>query len=735
MIDVSIKVIKRSGLVDDYDSSKIFNALLKATTRTGYTVDNQKLTPGILQDLNEVTKVVDEQLQMRYSDGNLNVDVIQSVVMNQLLNSQHKDIAKEYISYASKRKQVREDMMNTDKSINKVLDKDPQVVNENGNRDSRKLPTRRDLISGQVFRAKGLEMLPKDIREGHIKGDIHFHDLDFSPLFPYTNCCNVDLADMLNNGFHMGEVKITKPHSIGVAASLTSEIISSVSLSQYGGTSIPNIDLVLAPFAKMNYDKHVAEAKEYNVPAAKKYAWELTKKDIYEAMQGLEYNINSITANSAQVPFSTISCGQSTNKFGREIQKDILKVREAGLGGKSAIFPKIVFTITKGINYAPDDPNYDIKREALKCSSIRDYPDIVFADNILEITGGKTEPMTSMGCRSFLPTWINPETGKEQVAGRCNLGVVTLNIPRIAMESKGDKDKFWRIFKERVELVHRALRFRIHRVLQAKPTDAPMLYMEGALGRLQPDEDIKQLFTGGRATISFGYIGLYEMNTVFYGPDWEHNQSAIDFAQSVVSYMHDKCLEWYHVEDFFYSLYSTPSESLTDRFCRLDKQKFGVVADITDKDYYQNSFHYDVRKDVTPFEKVKFEAPYQHLATGGFITYTELPDISHNLSALEAVWDYADEVGIGYLGTNVPMDTCTNCNFHGQCIETNKGWKCPQCGATEGLQIVQRLCGYLGEINTRPVVKGRMKEMEHRVHHNLSQLGVTMQAEHVIKRE
>lgn len=342
-------------------------------------------------------------------------------------------------------------------------------------------------------------------------------------------------------------------------------------------------------------------------------------------------------------------------------------------------------------------------------------------------------------CRSFLPTWVNPETGKEQVVGRNNLGVVTINIPRIALESNHSKAKFWEIFKQRVELSHKALRFRINRACQAKPTEAPILYMEGALARLKPDDDVTKIFKGGRATVSLGYIGLYEMNTLFYGSKWESNPEAVDFAKSVVQYMHDKCAEWYKEEDFFYSLYSTPSESLTGRFSTLDTEKFGLVKDVTDKGYYNNSFHLDVRKKWTPFEKLAFEAPYQHIATGGHISYTEMADIRHNLDALESVWDYANEVGIDYLGTNVPMDTCLTCGFHGQCLETADGWKCPKCGETnqQNIQIVERLCGYLGELNTRPVNKGRMAEIEHRVHHDFSSLGIANKdgEDHVIKKE
>lgn len=732
---MSIIVVKKSGLLDSYDTNKILNAILKAANSAGYTIENKKLTQEVLEDINSIIGDINDELQHDYQDCEISVNAIQDIIIDKLLESDYKDISKEFIEYASRRKQIHEDMMNTEKAVNRVLTEDPKVINENGNKDSRKLVTKRDLIASQVFRAKGLEMLPKDIREAHLKGDIHWHDLDFSPVLAYSNCCNVNVGDMLANGFHMGEVKITPPRSISTAVQLTAGIITGVSSSQYGGTSVPNIDKILAPYAEINYKKHLAEGKEFNVKDLEKFAWKLTAKDIYQAMEGLEYSINTMNSTSGQVPFSTISFGQGKGKFAKEIQKDILKVREKGLNGKTAIFPKLVFTITDGINFKKSDPNYDIKQEALKCSSLRDYPDIVFADNILKITNGKHEPMTSMGCRSFLPTWINPATGKEQVAGRCNLGVVTLNIPRIAMESDGNKNKFWEIFKERTELVHRALRFRIDRVKQAKPTEAPLLYMEGGLGRLKENESVDKLFVGGRATVSFGYIGLYEMNTVFYGSNWESNDEARKFAQSVVQYLHDKCQEWYKKENYFYSLYSTPSEALTDTFSREDKEKFGVVKDITDKGYYNNSFHADVRKDFTPFYKLKFEAPYQHIATGGFISYTELPNITHNLDALEAIWDYADKVGIGYLGTNVPIDTCTKCNYHGQCLETAKGWKCPKCGATEGLQIVQRLCGYLGEINVRGIAKGRMNEIEHRVQHNLSGLGVAMKTkEHVIKR-
>ena len=541
-----------------------------------------------------------------------------------------------------------------------------------------------------------------------------------SPLLPYTNCCNVNLKDMLDNGFKMDEAYIETPKSIGVATSIAAQVIEAVSLSQLGGTSVPDIDMTLAPYAQKNYDKHLKDARDFDIKDKVKYAEELTKRDIYQAMQGLEFSINSIHSNGFQTPFVTVSLARGVGKWEKEIQKAMLNVRIKGLGnGVSAVFPKLVVTIEDGINLKPSDPNYDVKQLALYCSARRDYPDIVFGKGIKEITGGSY--MTSMGCvdgdetidymvegtnckthttlahfyedmkaefgeklqdndrdhyidlegilikdshkgraqyvkckrvikndnqswidvtfkdgqlihatsnhpfvvkgkgrvqasdlkvgdvmykqdgngtttvkdttislvtkekeysydvtttsdyfdfsgivshncRSFLPAWKNPKTGEYQIAGRLNLGVVSLDTVMVAMDSK-DKDEFWVNLAKGAEIVHKALQEKISYISQETPEMAPILFEQGAIDRLKPDDDlVEKVFKHGRSTVSFGYIGLYETATRFYGPNWEHNQEAVQFTKDIVQYLHDKCAQWYKEEDYYYSLYSTPQQ-------------------------------------------------------------------------------------------------------------------------------------------------------------------------------
>ena len=496
-----------------------------------------------------------------------------------------------------------------------------------------------------------------------------------------------------------------------------SQIIANVASSQYGGCSADRVDEVLEPFAMRNYEKHLAESRDYieNPEKQVEFAKKRTKKDIYDAMQALEYEINTLFSSQGQTPFTTLGFGLGTSWISREIQKSILRIRIAGLGRekRTAIFPKLVFTLKKGLNLKPGDPNYDIKQLAVECATKRMYPDVLMYDKIVELTGSFKAPM---GCRSFLQGWKDNE-GNEVNSGRMNLGVVTMNLPRIALESNGDMDLFWEIFNERLDVCHTALKFKVKRVLDAIPENAPILYQYGAFGkRLKPGEDVNELFKNERATVSLGYIGLYEVGTVFYGPNWEHNKEAHDFTLSIVKKLHDACAEWSAQSGYHYSVYSTPSESLTDRFCRLDTEKFGKIKDITDKEYYTNSFHYDVRKHPTPFEKLSFEMDYPKYASGGFIHYCEYPNLRQNPKALEAVWNWAYDK-VGYLGTNTPIDHCYKCGFQGEFKATERGFECPTCGNHDPktCDCVKRTCGYLGNPLQRPMVHGRHVEISSRV--------------------
>lgn len=532
-----------------------------------------------------------------------------------------------------------------------------------------------------------------------------------------TNCCLIDFREMLTNGFKIGNAEVESPHSIQTATAQMSQIIANVASSQYGGCSADRVDEVLEPFAMRNYEKHLAESKDYieNPEKQVEFAKKRTKKDIYDAMQALEYEINTLFSSQGQTPFTTLGFGLGTSWISREIQKSILRIRIAGLGRekRTAIFPKLVFTLKKGLNLKPGDPNYDIKQLAVECATKRMYPDVLMYDKIVELTGSFKAPM---GCRSFLQGWKDNE-GNEVNSGRMNLGVVTMNLPRIALESNGDMDLFWEIFNERLDVCHTALKFKVKRVLDAIPENAPILYQYGAFGkRLKPGEDVNELFKNERATVSLGYIGLYEVGTVFYGPNWEHNKEAHDFTLSIVKKLHDACAEWSAQSGYHYSVYSTPSESLTDRFCRLDTEKFGKIKDITDKEYYTNSFHYDVRKHPTPFEKLSFEMDYPKYASGGFIHYCEYPNLRQNPKALEAVWNWAYDK-VGYLGTNTPIDHCYKCGFQGEFKATERGFECPTCGNHDPktCDCVKRTCGYLGNPLQRPMVHGRHVEIASRV--------------------
>lgn len=691
--------------------------------------DVQKLIASLEKSMTPSSLVTNEKLQLileailtklsQHRTPTLKTKDIRTVTLQTLMTFQEEELAKSYQDFATSKQEYKNQEMDINVAINKLIGKDQSVVNENANKDSDVFNTQRDLTAGIVGKAIGLKMLPNHVANAHQKGDIHFHDLDYSPYTPMTNCCLIDFKGMLANGFKIGNAEVESPKSIQTATAQIAQIIANVASSQYGGCTADRIDEFLAPYAQLNYEKHLKDAQEWVLEGKQEaYAEQKTQKDIYDAMQSLEYEINTLFTSNGQTPFTSLGFGLGTSWFEREIQKAILNIRIKGLGSeeRTAIFPKLIFTVKRGLNLEPDSPNYDIKQLALKCATKRMYPDIVSYDKIIDLTGSFKAPM---GCRSFLQGWKD-ESGQDITSGRMNLGVVTLNLPRIALESSGDINKFWDLFKEKMQVAKDALVYRVNRVKEASPANAPILYQYGAFGkRLGKNDDVNQVFNKRRATVSLGYIGLYEVATVFYGPDWEINSVAKDLTLDIIRQMKEACEAWSNEYDYHFSVYSTPSESLTDRFCRLDTEKFGIIKDITDKEYYTNSFHYDIRKNPTPFEKLDFEKDYPAAgASGGFIHYCEYPVLQQNPKALEAVWDYAYD-RVGYLGTNTPIDKCYLCDFEGDFDPTERGFKCPNCGNTDPktADVVKRTCGYLGNPQARPMVKGRHKEISARVKH------------------
>ena len=705
-------VEKRDGRRVVFDVDKIDKALHKAADKV------MDVTPLVEKRLNALTERIVTEIHSRFPKG-VKIYEIQNIVEHELLEAKEYALAEEYITYRTQRDFERSKATDINFSIHKLLNKDQAVVNENANKDSDVFNTQRDLTAGIVGKSIGLQMLPKHVANAHQKGDIHYHDLDYSPYTPMTNCCLIDFKGMLENGFKIGNAEVESPKSIQTATAQISQIIANVASSQYGGCSADRIDEVLAPYAEKNYQKHLKDAEEWVLPEKREdYAWKKTQKDIYDAMQSLEYEINTLFTSNGQTPFTSLGFGLGTSRFEREIQKAILNIRIKGLGSehRTAIFPKLIFTLKRGLNLEEGTPNYDIKQLALECATKRMYPDVLSYDKIVELTGSFKVPM---GCRSFLQGWKD-ENGVEVNSGRMNLGVVTVNLPRIALESEGDMNKFWEIFNERMNIAEDALVYRVERTKEATPANAPILYQYGAFGhRLGKEESVDQLFKNRRATVSLGYIGLYEVATVFFGNSWEHNLEAKEFTLDIIRDMKRRVEEWSDQYGYHFSIYSTPSESLTDRFCRLDTDKFGSIPDITDKEYYTNSFHYDVRKNPTPFEKLDFEKVYPEAgASGGFIHYCEYPVLQQNPKALEAVWDYAYD-RVGYLGTNTPIDRCYKCDFEGDFEPTERGFACPNCGNSDPktVDVVKRTCGYLGNPQARPMVNGRHKEIAARVKH------------------
>lgn len=701
-------VVKRDGCQTAFNEGRIRDAILKAAVAANVN-DSDYCT--------SVARVVTNQMTDRES---VDINEIQNSVENQLMAGPYKKLARKYIEYRHDRDRAREQRSRLNQDIKGLIEQsNVAILNENANKDSKVIPTQRDLLAGIVARHYAKQyLLPKEISRAHDIGQIHYHDLDYSPFFPMFNCMLIDLDGMLTKGFKMGNAEIEPPKSISTATAVTAQIIAQVASHIYGGTTINRIDEILAKFVTLSFEKHKKIAEEWNIPDATAYAENRTEKECYDAFQSLEYEVNTLHTANGQTPFVTFGFGLGDSWESKLIQKSILQVRICGLGKnhKTAVFPKLVFAIKDGINHKLGDINYDIKQLALECASKRMYPDILNYEKVVEITGSFKTPM---GCRSFLGVY--EEDGKQIHDGRNNIGVISLNLPRIAIEAKGDETKFWQLLNTRLELCQNALMTRIARLEGVKARVAPILYMEGACGvRLKEDDSVAEIFKNGRASISLGYIGLHETLHALFG-NKTHPFDSEQLRQKgieVVAKLREAVEQWKKETGYGFSLYSTPSENLCDRFCRLDTAEFGVIPGVTDKGYYTNSFHLDVEKKVNPYEKIEFEKPYPELANGGFICYGEYPNMINNVKALEDVWDYSYS-RVPYYGTNTPIDECYECGYAGEFSCTSKGFECPSCGNHDSakVSVTRRVCGYLGSPDSRPFNAGKQEEVKRRVKH------------------
>ncbi|MGF1766910.1 anaerobic ribonucleoside-triphosphate reductase [Enterovibrio makurazakiensis] len=701
-------VIKRDGARVPFQRQRIEDAVIRAAQA--------------VEDMDQAyaAAVADGVLAQVMRNDEVDIHQIQDAVENHLMAGPYKAVARAYIEYRHDRDSAREKKSRLSHEIRGLVEQtNSDILNENANKDSKVIPTQRDLLAGIVAKHYAKQyMLPKDVVRAHDQGDIHYHDLDYAPFFPMFNCMLVDLENMLTHGFKMGNAEIDTPKSIQTATAVTAQIIAQVASHIYGGTTINRIDEVLAPYVEISYEKHLMVAREWNIADAESYAAARTEKECYDAFQSLEYEVNTLHTANGQTPFVTFGFGLGESWSARLIQQSILRNRIEGLGKnrKTAVFPKLVFSVKAGLNLKNGEPNYDIKQLALECASKRMYPDILNYDRVVEVTGSFKTPM---GCRSFLSDY--EENGKLVHEGRNNIGVVSINLPRIALRANGSEESFYSLLDEVLDIAREGLDSRIDRLRGVKARVAPILYMEGACGvRLNPDDDVSEIFKNGRASISLGYIGIHETINALYGTE-EHvydsevlRQKALD----VVKYLKAKTDSWKEETGYGFSLYSTPSENLCSRFCKIDAKEFGVVDGVTDKGYYTNSFHLDVEKSVNPYDKIDFEMPYPEVANGGFICYGEYPNIQHNVEALENVWDYSYE-RVPYYGTNTPIDECYECGFTGEFDCSSKGFVCPSCGNHDStkVSVTRRVCGYLGSPDARPFNDGKQEEVQRRVKH------------------
>ena len=707
-----MKVIKRDGRAVDYDRAKIQVAIEKA---------NQEVKPkerANKEDIKGIIEYIEELNKKR-----MLVEDIQDIIEEKLMEIEKYELAKKYIVYRYTRALVRKQNTTDETILGLIRNENKELAEENSNKNTLLASTQRDYIAGEVSRDLTRRLLlPEKIAKADADGVLHFHDADYF-VQPIFNCCLINISDMLDNGTVMNGKMIESPKSFQVACTVTTQIIAAVASNQYGGQSV---DLKhLGKYLRKSYNKFKSEIeKKYKGKLSDNIIEDLVqdrlKAELKAGVQTIQYQINTLMTTNGQSPFVTLFLhledGDPYIKENAMIIEEVLRQRYQGIKNEAGIyvtpaFPKLVYVLDECNCLKGGEYDY-LTKLAVKCSAKRMYPDYISAKKMRENYEGNV--FSPMGCRSFLSPWKD-ENGNYKFEGRFNQGVVSINLPQVAIVADGDEDKFWKLLDERLELCKEALMCRHYALLGTHSDISPIHWQYGAIARLEKGEKIDKLLYGGYSTISLGYIGIYEMTKVMKGVS-HTTPEGHDFAIRVMKHLRETVNRWKEETNIGFALYGTPAESLCYKFARIDKEKFGTIKDVTDKGYYTNSYHVDVREKIDAFEKLGFESEFQKISSGGAISYIEIPNMQKNIDALETAVKFIYD-NIQYAEFNTKSDYCHVCGFDGEIIlNKDNEWECPNCGNKDHskMTVVRRTCGYLGENFWNA---GKTKEIKQRVMH------------------
>ncbi len=707
-----MKVIKRDGKAVDYNREKIELAIEKANNE----VKPKERLPKT--EIREITRYIEDLDKKR-----ILVEDIQDIIEQQLMDRKKFELAKKYMIYRYTRALVRKQNTTDESILGLIKNQNKELSEENSNKNAVLASTQRDYIAGEV--SKDLTkriLLPEKITKAHEEGILHFHDMDYF-LQPIFNCCLINIGDMLDNGTVMNGKLIESPKSFQVACTIMTQIIAAVASNQYGGQSVDVSHL--GKYIRKSYEKFKKEIEEefgdnLEREMIEKLVHQRLKKEVSAGVQTIQYQINTLMTTNGQSPFVTLFLNLKKDdpyiKENAMLIEEILKQRYEGVKNEKGVyitpaFPKLIYVLDEHNCLKGGEYDY-LTKLAVKCSSKRLYPDYISAKKMRENYEGNV--FSPMGCRSFLSPWKD-ENGNYKFEGRFNQGVVSINLPQIGIIADGDENKFWELLDERLELCYEALMCRHYSLLGTLSNTSPIHWRYGAIARMEPGEKIDKLLKGGYSTISLGYIGLYEVTKLVKGVSHTEPEGH-DFAIKLMKHLRKATDKWKKETGIGFGLYGTPAESLCYRFARIDKERFGEIKDITDKGYYTNSYHVDVRENIDAFEKLSFESEFQQISSGGAISYIEIPNMRHNLKALEDVVKFIYD-NIQYAEFNTKSDYCHVCGFDGEIIVNDDlEWECPNCGNKDKnkMNVTRRTCGYLGENFWN---EGKTKEIKSRVLH------------------